>query len=394
MDEEDVSREHNVAEDGFGEVDPFQRFEQQEDVGGYRHREYKEERPPFSPAELVIMAIICSSQAYIDRNTIYLWITETIPYYRLRARHPNVAMGGGSLGYLGFSEAFWQAEIPLIPKKVVDEDGKPRKGVDGVRWSTKPCQARMYLRRWLEPARKGVLRFLDLPAELRNRVYEELLVYPGPALDIDDDSGACRVSKRVCDVEGQRVRLRQKWYHAEAPAQTLGVLLACKQIYQEAMPVYYGLNAFRFSNQYKLCKILDRLSADRRRHIKNMELAVCWHRGGDDEYDDERMPEVGQAIARGVSLDKLRICHCDNCAWYYEPSGNIWAPADPSQVDYTWVVTELALQAKEVDAVFRRKSWAETSQDMGEALHDFILDQLQQAGSKVKVVRSVEEGED
>lgn len=393
MEEEYVVRGDDVAEDGFGKVDYFQDLEQEEDVGGYRHRKYEQERPPFSPGELIVMAIICSDTAYVDRDTIHHWITESVPYYRLHARNPSRTMGGGSLGDLGFSDVLWNAEIPLVCKRVFDEDENIPKGANRVSWSTKPCQARMYLRRWLEPVREGGFRFLDLPAELRNRVYEELLVYPGPALDIDHKGWGCRVSNRVCDSEDHPAKFRRYWYSAEPPAKTLQLLLASKQIYREAMPVYYGLNKFKISNQYKLCEVLGALSADRLRHIKNIEVGVCWHYDHSD--DGKGIRPADPTTATSISLDKLRICHDDDCI-YSQMKGSFTKPRDFAQVDNMKFITALAVRAKEVDTfvpcIEERRNWTETGgKKLSDVFHQFFLDQVQQAGSNTKVMSSTEE---
>ena len=201
--------------------------------------------------------------------------------------------------------------------------------------------------------------------------------------------------RRAGNLKSPPTTSRRGWYNVEAPSQTLQLLLACRQIHQEAIPVYYALNKFMIHNQYKLCEVLGALSADRLRKIKNMEVGVCWHHGHRD--NGESMRTADPTIAASVSLNQLRICHDDNCI-YSRLAGPFRAPEDYADVDNMEFITALALRAKEVDTfvpcVEDWRNWTvPTNRKPSDVFHQFILGQVQQAGSNAKVTRSLEGSE-
>lgn len=83
----------------------------------------------------------------------------------------------------GFFTAFHENEVPVIQNKP-DQSTKAGVPSEPSRWYTTNSQARMFLRKWLEPERKGHFDFFGLPAELRNHIYEEVLLYPLPGVRV------------------------------------------------------------------------------------------------------------------------------------------------------------------------------------------------------------------
>lgn len=118
----------------------------------YRH---SDDSPPFSVAELVVMAIICSDKSYPHKSDIFAWIIYTFRYYSALAVPQYVNWMSGCLyGWIGcahnvvhgFQKVFRQYEVPLIQHSYpLDEfDGDPST------WTIKPSQARLFLFSHLE----------------------------------------------------------------------------------------------------------------------------------------------------------------------------------------------------------------------------------------------------
>jgi hypothetical protein len=92
-------------------------------------------------------------------------------------------------------------------------------------------------------------RFLDLPAELRLRVYH-LLLHQHRAVDLDPEN-----RKNIAPV--------------------LKLFLTCHQIHQEAFPIFYGQNTFRIFTTYSTKKqLLTRLPLRYRSWISTLELRL------------------------------------------------------------------------------------------------------------------------
>lgn len=104
------------------------------------------------------------------------------------------------------------------------------------------------------PAPKG-FNFLDLPPELRLRVYDYHFAGCGPVIDLEPDNHR---------------RIHRK----------LALVRACRQIYLEAAPFFYGRFTFRVFPVYpgrflKTKKpLLARLSANQRAWISSLELRL------------------------------------------------------------------------------------------------------------------------
>ena len=78
---------------------------------------------------------------------------------------------------------------------------------------------------------KPICRFLELPAELRNRIYELVLVKEKPKLQ-------CFLPPTIVSIETM-----EKTQFIQQPALTR----TCSQIRQESLPVFYGGNIFFIS---------------------------------------------------------------------------------------------------------------------------------------------------
>lgn len=136
--------------------------------------------------------------------------------------------------------------------------------------------------------RRSVFRFFDLPSELRIRIYQYVLFidYGDGTIDLD-------------------------YYNNRRVAPRLTCFLACRQMHNEAYPIFYGSpqQPFRLfptgGNVYKTKKpLLERIGPTYRGAINTLELRVgpgwnkvpkCWHTG----------PSLG--LADCISLRNLKV---------------------------------------------------------------------------------------
>lgn len=268
------------------------------------------EKPPFSPSELVIMAVICSNQPYLMIKDIMMWISATFPFYLSKmaetcAEHMQRSFqSGNTMAYkpptvFDVADALRAYEVPL--GEIDDEDGT-------CYWTTTPSQARIFLRRSLEPERRGVFPFMDLPKKIRRRIYKEVMVAPFPGLHMIDPRWVL-VFGRIGDTRTNMSTSSWKdigrvwgFTRYERISETLQLLLASKAVYKEAMPIFYECNSFGLGWHGCLTSLLNDLSADRLRHLRNIH--IDWRR----KYG-EHLGEL--VVPSEINLDTFSVGICD-----------------------------------------------------------------------------------
>lgn len=230
--------------------------------------------PPYSTAALIVMAVVSSREKHVSRVTILTWIIRSFKFYTNRALDSCLEFAEGGVIdtdkiFEWFNEAFDAYDIPLI--LVEEAEYEYRYDIDDFksgtrRYSVDNRAARVYLRHWLEPTRKGAFRFLDLPAEIRNTIYEMTLQYPSSGIRVlavsaqrldPGQEPACWVnSLAVMERAHDIVRPFDDWSSvgdeeeiALPPLQQiLSILLVCKQVYQETAKTFYQINTFCFED--------------------------------------------------------------------------------------------------------------------------------------------------
>ena len=99
--------------------------------------------------------------------------------------------------------------------------------------------------------------FLDLPPEIRNRIYfytESLvptLVFERPQSASDIDGDNCVYRGQI--LSGYYPRIQPSWAREPAfqfPVQP-NVMRTCRQIRAETLPIFYGANQFRITDLYE-----------------------------------------------------------------------------------------------------------------------------------------------
>ena len=162
------------------------------------------------------------------------------------------------------------------------------------------------------PPRRRQLGFLDLPGELRNRIYELLTHSPKVFIDAigrfaphHDEIGWCGgVRGNRFHESGTMVSLRR----------------TCKQVYQEATSLVFG-STFVFRDYYELCGFVAQLAqAPPEMRVKTFERVVL-HIGRDRQKlphtiilnkDDSRLPEC----SGGGGKFKYERSSVIACGWW------------------------------------------------------------------------------
>ncbi|KAF2793885.1 hypothetical protein K505DRAFT_305038 [Melanomma pulvis-pyrius CBS 109.77] len=122
-------------------------------------------------------------------------------------------------------------------------------------------------------------RILDLPAEMRNRIYRYILVLQGPI----------NPSKRIPTTHyraGTNLSSSVLYRRGPAPCSSLALLQTNKQTYSEAVGIYYGHNSFVFYFPNQLMMFLISISEERKKYIERVTLWYKHQSQGDIDNID------------------------------------------------------------------------------------------------------------
>ncbi|EME85105.1 uncharacterized protein MYCFIDRAFT_83118 [Pseudocercospora fijiensis CIRAD86] len=118
------------------------------------------------------------------------------------------------------------------------------------------------------PAKPPAISFLDLSPELRNKIYELALVLDPAYVELS--------AKTTVFWEGnEKAREHHLKRYKYDIQRRLRFLRVCKQVYEEASPIFYGQNEFRFTS----VKGCPRLQIQRRTRVLDMQLTILTEMG-------------------------------------------------------------------------------------------------------------------
>ena len=251
------------------------------------YRESNKE-PQFSAPELIVMALLSTTEPWLLLNDILRWIITTFKCYKEMALDDYASFFAEDSEYAqvpevvieGFHKAFdcWKAPLYNPNGTIVVE---PFNGyTDGTYMHVMvPVAAgRIFLRRWLEPERKGKFPFLRLPAELRNTIYQMVFTFPKSGI---------YVGPRPLQGRGVELLQREDEEYSEHcsweddPDSTLGspplqevlaLLSVNKQVYKEAMPFFYQINHFYCENPEAFMKFGCGVGQERFQHLRDIHI--------------------------------------------------------------------------------------------------------------------------
>lgn len=301
------------------------------------------DKPPFSAAELIVIAVVCfdchpagPTSSEILQYIILLfrhYICKSVQEYADSFKGPyNDRRDLGSEVTPCVVDGFWRAfqdyDSPLI-ETTINEAGK-----EVERYTVAPAEARLFLRRILGPRRKGFFNFFELPAELRNRIYEYLLLFSGDGeLTIARDQGYGRgtftfLLKQRSNESAPFLSNQQTQYNifgdavdhypvngtvAPPSSSHLAVFSTCRQIHDEAMPLFYGLTHIHF---YSLDAVEQYLVKGPRRRVKKLgSVGITLTYPGPYAI----LPAAVGKLATIHNLKKLRIGMLGDREWLEMP---------------------------------------------------------------------------
>lgn len=250
---------------------------------------YLQERPPATMAEIVVMVLVLNPP--LTKRAILQYLFENFEYYKqLASDFFSESMLSTNSSYFArkplpdFSKVFGLFDVPLIEDNALATAPRSR----ATTWTVRSAASRFFLASNLSPETQGGLEFpfLSLPADIRMLIYEFALVLPQSGILMDNQNmlydrysgpqhrptlqvfsrrqeSLEEVLEKQIEVDSTMTAykhnrdLLQAFRHGRTLTgrpyrMHLALFLACKQVYREAMPVFYGQNTF-------VCRSLDQL---------------------------------------------------------------------------------------------------------------------------------------
>ncbi|KAK5691003.1 hypothetical protein LTR17_025758 [Elasticomyces elasticus] len=268
------------------------RVEIEEAIADYTEPDTK---PPYSTPQLVAMAAICSYEIEVTDKGVLRWILETFPYYTQQAIHEYITHSFANR--TSFFDDFQTQEEPgrfeasitkalgsyALPLRTALFEYEDDQGNNLLRTGLKVlvAPARISLRSVLESSRDGKFQFLELPPEMRNAVYEVLLVFNKHGFTVPFGKKHMCLESREAEeydpkisTDAGNVHRNLQQVTAPPPATILALLCTCKQVYQEAMPYFYRDNRFRFQYLADFASWSKCLAPSRLEQLSNLYLDV------------------------------------------------------------------------------------------------------------------------
>jgi len=195
-----------------------------------------------------------------------------------------------------FSAAFRHYQVPLyptysdIPLEVEIHAGDRSQDQDSaLGWAVDARAARIYLSKHLGEERAGRFDFLSLPAEIRNLIYEYTLSYP--PLRLLKREGPCfETFHRELEQElASPQQSRCDTFHTGSLHELLAITQVNKQVYKEALPLFWSINEFCFPSNHALTTFVHML------------------RRSDPRHTPERQPLCDSEVNKVSLLTKLQV---------------------------------------------------------------------------------------
>ena len=275
-------------------------------------------KPPCTLGQLVVMVLLLGTPC--TRGEIFSRILTSSGYHAMLAS--SRILGGSS--YFDSDEqavdittsaqtlswdlhdVFNEFDIPLVHLRDND-NGREMNTVSS-------NEARMMLSPLLEanpPTSARPFPFMRLPTELREIIYDMVMTLPKSGVVVSTQSRGTslevysrnhKTETGIQDPTGMYSLLK-----AHPLRYYLDVLLACRQIFQEALPIFYKRNNFLFSSQAVMERKLQVLTVERCNHIEH--LSFRWNHTSKTQAE-----RCFKRLAKMPFLRRLDI-HIDEKDW-------------------------------------------------------------------------------
>jgi hypothetical protein len=263
-------------------------------------------KPPFTIAEIMVMAWACRqnrNSRFISDEEVSDWMFTTFGYYRKMAlnelyQHSFQKCTATFIHRNGFHELVSQRttqaeriEVPLEPSPALDVGG----------YTSTLAGARTFLQRAIGGKLTKFSGFFKLPVEIRILIYEEL--FRGRVDELQYNDAEFHPSRKVPGLRlsqrGKRAvwEIHEDWTRSAVPSgrhwtmrtykqrpdvsvteptpKLLALLLVNRQIFEEAMPVFYGVNHFHATELLELTNMLKHCGARRRPHFTSISVSYA-----------------------------------------------------------------------------------------------------------------------
>lgn len=258
-------------------------------------RDEADNPPPFTAGELIVMTLVLNDLPALQRKEIHAEILAAFQYYGVAAmveysiildaqlNSPTAPIGVRLEDVVdGFQTAMKDFELPLTSVVGTGDEA----GMD--LYTTTSGAARVYLRDRLSPPRQGTFNFMGLPTEIREKILKMLLVFPKPALTVGnrDTSGSRTESlklgllsreDKVEPAYGTMLTAQHHQIAVEPHKKTLALLGVSHQMRDEALPVFYRQNNFRFGSLDHLRKAIKNMTFETIEQIQDIRVVMSDH---------------------------------------------------------------------------------------------------------------------
>ncbi|PIA95993.1 hypothetical protein CB0940_10870 [Cercospora beticola] len=245
------------------------------------------ECPPFTTEELIVLALVMIEEEEPDRSQVLAWIYRTFQHYgdEVHENYANFQVDlahhrrGSSLKWTipDFFLAIRSFDLPCEHSDPVEELN--------TRLKVSLPAARVHLRQYLEPARQGTFDFPGLSAELREKICKMLLVYPDEGFKwrFPIVTGEQRLMYEFTGLAPENLTvertgtIKRQTLILPVMSDMLCILRVSKQLYSEALPVFYEKNTFCFNSLRALELAMrsdDDKSKEAKQHIRHLHVAV------------------------------------------------------------------------------------------------------------------------
>lgn len=258
--------------------------------------------PPFSSAELAVMAWVCCKidLEIVTEKQIFKWVVKKFRYYADLAAEDSYNLVSSpkrrhrtrylQVFYNNMASELFLHEVPMYPicVELDSDDDDVLLGLrDSQMYISTLVRARTFLRRALGNETREFRRFLDLPVEIRLMIYAEVFRYEGkieftnPMLHLPAPRRAIRntsyspqhvrdhtyaFDEDLCTLPAERDKV------TGLSGEIMSLLLVNRQIFEEAMPVFYNINTFHVKGIQDLARMLRLCGARRRVYFSRIDF--------------------------------------------------------------------------------------------------------------------------
>lgn len=288
-------------------------------------------KPPFSPAELMVMAWVCRPEQNSDRvsdRQISDWIVTTFEYYKklaledvykfqylysrncYGAREPGTELQ--SLAY-DRRDLEGRYDVPLVTATIPERDTGRQSHI------STSASCRTFLRRTLNAELQQFPRFLDLPPDIRVMIYEEALYLSGdlePHFPFHWNSASdprltvASTAKLTSNMSvpdwieepsrksGERSEIR----FAVDASRFMALFLVNRQIHNESVPIFYKINRFHAHSVSDLVKVLSLCGSERAHYFTHISFTY-WN----SKTDESNANTAFSLLKQCKGLSKLQM---------------------------------------------------------------------------------------